>query len=82
MLKVRCKEGYQKNTKLYFLSIKVCPILPTTKVVGMTDSLIKQSQIKTLKVYYVGGEPIIKKAMMFLKAKFCHQKYTHSAWVN
>lgn len=41
MLKVRCKEGYQKNTKLYFLSIKVCPILPTTKVVGMTDSLIK-----------------------------------------
>lgn len=40
---------------------------------------IKKSQIKTLKVYYVGGEPIIKKAIMFLKAKFCHQKYTHSA---
>ena len=40
---------------------------------------IKQSQIKTLKVYYVGGEPIIKKAIMFLKAKFFHQKYTHSA---
>lgn len=31
---------------------------------------IKKSQIKTLKVYYVGGEPIIKKAIMFLKAKF------------
>lgn len=40
---------------------------------------IKQSQIKTLKVYYVGGEPVIKKGIMFLKAKFCHQKYTHSA---
>ena len=40
---------------------------------------IKPSQIKTLKVYYVGGEPVIKKGIMFLKAKFCHQKYTHSA---
>lgn len=38
---MHCKGGYQ-NTKLYFLFIKVCPILPTTKVVGLPDSLVKK----------------------------------------
>ena len=28
---------------------------------------IRKKQVKTFKVYYVGGEPIIKKAIMFFK---------------
>lgn len=39
---------------------------------------INKKQIKTLSVYYVGGEHIAKKIIMMLKAKFLGQKYQES----
>lgn len=45
----------------------------------LVSNNIRKKQIKTFKVYYVGGEPIVKKAIMFLKAKFLHKKYQKSA---